>query len=49
MNPKSKVLKITDSETGKSIVCTPDHKIYTKNRGYVIASELNTDDILEIK
>jgi ribonucleoside-diphosphate reductase alpha chain len=49
MNPKSKVLKITDSETGKSIVCTSDHKVYTKNRGYVIASELVADDILEIK
>jgi ribonucleotide reductase alpha subunit len=49
MNPKSKVLKITDSESGKSIVCTADHKVYTKNRGYVIASELVADDILEIK
>ena len=49
MNPKSKVLKITDSDTGKSIVCTPDHMVYTKNRGYVIASELVVDDILEIK
>jgi hypothetical protein len=49
MNPKSKVLKITDSESGKSIVCTSDHKAYTKNRGYVIASELVAEDILEIK
>ena len=49
MNPKSKVLKITDSESGKSIVCTADHKVYTKNRGYVIASELVANDILEIK
>jgi hypothetical protein len=49
MSPSSKVLKITDSDTGKSIICTPDHKIYTKNRGYVIASELNAEDILEIK
>jgi len=49
MNPKSKVLKITDSESGKYIVCTPDHMVYTKNRGYVIALELVADDILEIK
>jgi ribonucleotide reductase alpha subunit len=49
MNLKSKVLKITDSKSGKSIVCTADHKVYTKNRGYVIASELVADDILEIK
>ena len=49
MNPKSKVLKITDSETGKYIICTADHKVYTKNRGYVVASELIAEDILEIK
>lgn len=49
MSPKSKVLKITDSESGKSIICTADHKIYTKNRGYVVASELNSDDVLEIQ
>jgi ribonucleotide reductase alpha subunit len=49
MNSKSKVMKITDSETGKSIICTADHKVFTKNRGYVIASELSAEDILEIK
>jgi ribonucleotide reductase alpha subunit len=48
MNTSSKVLKITDSNSGKYIVCTSDHKVYTKNRGYVIASELLSDDILEI-
>jgi hypothetical protein len=49
MSPNSKVFKITDSDTGKSIICTADHKIFTKNRGYVIASELVAEDILEIK
>jgi ribonucleoside-diphosphate reductase alpha chain len=48
-NPKTKVLVIKDNDTGKIIKCTPDHKIYTKNRGYVIAGELTKDDILDIK
>ena len=49
MNPKTKVLKITDSETKKSITCTPDHKIYTKNRGYIMAKDLIKDDILDLE
>lgn len=27
--------------------CTPNHKIYTKNRGYVIAAEIDESDIVE--
>lgn len=42
----SKLIKITDNETGKFIKCTYDHKVYTKNRGYVIAGELTSDDEL---
>ena len=38
-------LKI-ELENGKFIECTPNHKIYTKNRGYVRADELNNDDDL---
>jgi ribonucleoside-diphosphate reductase alpha chain len=49
MNSSAEVLKITDEETGKSITCTPEHQIYTKNRGYVLAKDLVEDDILEIK
>jgi ribonucleotide reductase alpha subunit len=49
MNNSAEVLKITDEETGKSITCTPEHQIYTKNRGYVLAKDLVEDDILEIK
>jgi intein/homing endonuclease len=41
-------MEIIDSDTGKSIQCTPEHKIYTKNRGYVMAKDLNEEDILEI-
>lgn len=44
----AKVLKIIDSVTGKSIKVTEDHKVYTKNRGYVMAKDLTSDDVLEI-
>ena len=40
------LMKITD-DNGNSIVCTPDHRIYTKNRGYVEAQNiLETDELL---
>jgi ribonucleoside-diphosphate reductase alpha chain len=42
------LMEIEDEETGKKIVCTPDHRIYTQNRGYVRADELTSDDILKI-
>jgi len=45
-SPKAKVMRITDEETGKSIVVTPDHKVYTLNRGYVMAKEIMSIDIL---
>jgi hypothetical protein len=32
----------------KTIRCTPDHPIYTKNRGYVRADELTEDDELVV-
>ena len=44
----AKLVKVTDTVTGKQIVCTPDHPIYTKNRGYVEASKLLADDELLI-
>lgn len=47
-NPKAKVMRITDTNTGKSIRCTPDHQIFTENRGYVIAKDLKEDDVLVI-
>ena len=47
-SPKAKVMRITDEESGKSIVVTPDHKVYTKNRGYVMAKHLKETDILNI-
>jgi ribonucleoside-diphosphate reductase alpha chain len=47
MKKETKILKITDSETGKFIKCTPEHRVYTKNRGYVMAKDLtSTDELL---
>jgi ribonucleoside-diphosphate reductase alpha chain len=43
----SEVLEIMDEETGFSVRCTPDHLIFTKNRGYVRADELCENDVLE--
>lgn len=34
-------------ENGRNIICTEDHKILTKNRGYVCAKDLNEQDELE--
>jgi len=46
-SPKAKVMKITDEETGKIIVVTPEHKVFTKNRGYVMAKDLvETDELV---
>ena len=43
----AQVMRITDSETGNFIVCTPDHRVYTSNRGYVEAKDLvETDKLL---
>lgn len=42
-----KMIRITDNNTGKVVECTPDHQIYTTNRGWVQAKDLNeTDDLL---
>lgn len=41
----TELIEIID-EFGNIIRCTPDHMIYTKNRGYVKAAVLNKDDVL---
>lgn len=46
MNSSAKILRITDEKTGMFIECTPDHQIFTKNRGYVEAKDLKEDDEL---
>lgn len=43
-----KLIKITDSVSGKSIKCTPDHKIFTKNRSWICAKDLRETDELDI-
>ena len=43
-----KMIRITD-ESGKVVECTPDHKIFTKNRGWVMAKHLKKDDVLNIE
>jgi len=47
MNTSSEIMRIEDEETGKCIGCTPEHKVFTKNRGYVMAKDLNEDDVLD--
>jgi ribonucleotide reductase alpha subunit len=42
----AKILKITDTKTGKQIRVTEDHLVYTQNRGYVRAQDLAADDVL---
>jgi ribonucleoside-diphosphate reductase alpha chain len=41
----TELIEIED-ESGRIIRCTPNHQIYTKNRGYVKASELLETDLL---
>lgn len=43
-----KLLKITDSATGKFIRVTENHLVYTKNRGYIAAAFLQTTDELDL-
>jgi ribonucleoside-diphosphate reductase alpha chain len=48
MNKSAKVMKITDEKSGKFITCTPDHQVWTENRGYVLAKSLKISDVLNI-
>ena len=41
----SELIEIED-EAGNIIRCTPEHQIFTKNRGYVMAKDLCEDDVL---
>jgi ribonucleoside-diphosphate reductase alpha chain len=42
------LIEITDEATGSVIQCTPNHKIYTSNRGYVEAKDLLETDTLVV-
>lgn len=45
---KAELIKIEDIGNGKTVICTPDHLIYTKNRGYIRADSLSESDVLDI-
>lgn len=45
MKKEANLIKIT-SEQGQSIECTPEHRIWTENRGYVMAKDLLETDVL---
>lgn len=47
MNKSAKVMKITYKD--KEITCTPEHKIFTSNRGYVLAKDLVETDKLVLE
>lgn len=47
-NEDASTIKITDEDSGKFIICTEDHKVWTENRGYVKAGNLDEKDILKI-
>ena len=44
-NTVTELIEIT-AENGQVIRCTPEHQIYTKNRGYVQAQYLEENDVL---
>jgi ribonucleotide reductase alpha subunit len=45
-NPEAELLEIEDDVTGFKLQCTPEHKILTKNRGWVEAQHLTEEDEL---
>jgi ribonucleotide reductase alpha subunit len=47
-NAKAEVLEIIDETSNKRLICTPEHKIFTTNRGYVMAKDLDSEDKLKI-
>lgn len=48
MSKNAEVIQIEDINSGFIIKCTPDHMIFTKNRGYIAAKELKENDELDI-
>lgn len=42
----AELVRVTDTDSGKTLVCTPNHLVYTKNRGYVEAQLLEENDKL---
>ena len=48
MKTNAEVIEVSDENLGVKIICTPDHQILTKNRGYVMAENLEENDELII-
>lgn len=48
-HPSAKVVRVTDEKTRKSVVCTPEHKLWTRNRGWVEAQHLHFEDELLVE
>lgn len=48
MGQHTTLFKITDEDTGYTVTCTPNHQIFTKNRGWVEAQYLEESDVLQI-
>lgn len=48
MTRKSADIVKIELDDGKTLRCTPDHKIFTSNRGYVEAKDLTEDDELVV-
>lgn len=44
----AELIQIEDIDSGFALRCTPEHKIFTKNRGYVEAKNLEENDELDI-
>lgn len=45
-HPSAQLLELHDVKSEVRVRCTPDHEIYTKNRGYVVAKDLTENDQL---
>lgn len=45
-SPLQEIYIIENEETGKKLKCTADHEIYTQNRGYVKAKDLDPYDVI---
>lgn len=48
-NKNAEVIKLSCDVTGNTITCTPEHEVFTKNRGYVKAMNLKPNDELLFK
>ncbi len=48
MSKGARLIRVTDKDTSVSIRCTPEHKVWTENRGYVRAKDLLPSDTLRI-